>query len=451
MSFLQGPLGPPDVEKMNKKKLWKLMAMLGLAVTSLLLLFLLLGQITVGAAPGENVTIADVRSASASFTASGTATSEATGLNFCVCSRVWVSETVDSAGDVGLSTSLALEPTYPYTPHISYRKIITDQDYDLKYAYLSGTTWFSQTVDSGGDWTSLALVPTYPFTPCIAYDDKASPNFWEWFLRYTCRDGTTWTIITLSSYMRAGYPDLAMEPTYPFTPHISYYNPWGTIATLHHVYLSGTVWMSGTWVNERVEPSLSGVGWWGSLALEPTYPYTPHISYYDYTNDDLKHAWLSGTIWLSETVDSVGDVGWYTSLALDSSGNPHISYLDNTNDALKYAWWNGTTWLSETVDSTGQPSWGRGTTSLELDQADMPYISYYDAISDDLKLAHFDGTVWFIQTVDSGGDVGQYSSLALDPVGCPHISYYDATNGDLKYAYLPLVCKIYLPIITKNH
>jgi hypothetical protein len=64
---------------MNKRKLWKLMAALGLAVTSLLLLFLLLGQITVGAAPGEKVTIADARSSSASFTVSGTVTCEGTG------------------------------------------------------------------------------------------------------------------------------------------------------------------------------------------------------------------------------------------------------------------------------------------------------------------------------------------------------------------------------------
>jgi predicted HTH domain antitoxin len=46
---------------MNKRKLWKLIAAPGLAVTSLLLVFLLLGQITVGAAPGEHVTIAEAR------------------------------------------------------------------------------------------------------------------------------------------------------------------------------------------------------------------------------------------------------------------------------------------------------------------------------------------------------------------------------------------------------
>jgi hypothetical protein len=35
------------------------------------------------------------------------------------------------------------------------------------------------------------------------------------------------------------------------------------------------------------------VGFYTSLALKPTAPYIPHISYYDGTNLDLKHAWLA--------------------------------------------------------------------------------------------------------------------------------------------------------------
>ena len=91
---------------MNKRKLWQLMAMLGLAATSLLLVFLLLGQITVGAAPGEKVTITDVRSPSASFTVSGTVTCQVTGLISDVEVFAWnrekgtgfVGDTTDSSG-----------------------------------------------------------------------------------------------------------------------------------------------------------------------------------------------------------------------------------------------------------------------------------------------------------------------------------------------------------------
>ena len=347
-------------------------------------------------------------------------------VDFCLCSGVWITETVDSAGNAGGGTSLALEPTYPHTPHISYRDAASD---GLKHAWLSGTTWLSETVDSGCGPTSLALMPTYPYTPCISYDGCSRRLKFSWL------EGTTWISNTVPG-IDACCSSLALEPTYPYTPHISYHWAWDA-ATLYHAHLSGTAWMSGTWVREPVEPHGSNVGWWSSLALEPNYPYVPHISYYDSTNDDSKHAWLSGTVWLSETVDSAGNVGAFTSLALNSSGNPHVSYLDLTNDALKYAWLSDTTWLSETVDSTGQPPYNRGRSSLELDQADAIYISYYDATNGDLKFAHFGGTVWIIQTVDRGGEVGQYSSLALDQAGCPHISYYDATNGDLKYAYLP--------------
>jgi hypothetical protein len=343
---------------------------------------------------------------------------------------------------VGGWTSLALAPTYPYTPHISYRDVTSDS---LKHAWLSGTTWFSDTVDAGCWRTSLALVPTYPHTPCISYDGCQN------YIKFAWLEGTTWISETVPAGTFAGDSSLALEPTYPYTPHISYFYDLGGFKSLYHAYLSGTTWVSGTWEREPVELPGSEAGRSSSLALESTSPYTPHISYrYRIGDSDLRYAWLNGTTWLTETVDSAGDVGKLTSLALDSSGNPHISYFDNTNDALKYAWLSGTTWLSETVDSIGQPPYGSGT-SLELDQADALYISYYDAISDDLKLAHFNGTVWIIQTVDSEGDVGSWSSLALNQDGCPHISYYDVTNGDLKYAYNPPVFKIYLPIITKNY
>jgi hypothetical protein len=406
---------------MSTRKLWNLTVTLGLGMASLLLVFLFVDWNTCGLA--------------CKVSATGS-TAPLSNLN--VCSGVWITETVDGAGNVGSHTSLALEPTYPYTPHISYHDVTSDR---LKYARLSGTIWHSETVDSpGGLWTSLALAPAYPYTPCISYHDYWSREQ----LRHACLSGTGW-ISTMIGRQRAGLngTSLALEPTYPYTPHISYYYPSDGSQHLGHTYLSGTTWCSGAWMIEAVERG--PVGMWSSLALEPTCPYTPHISYWDSVNKDLKYAWLSGTTWVSQTVDSTGDVGWYTSLALDDSGDPHISYFDNTNGVLKYAWLSGSTWITDTVGSAGGLQYGWGT-SLALDRANRPYISYYD--DHDLKFARFDGNVWITEIVDSRGDVGAFSSLALDRYGCPHISYYDATDGALKYAYVPPM-KIYLPFVTK--
>jgi len=501
---------------MNKRRLWTLIAGAGLAAVALLLVFLLLGRSTVRATLNEDDAVPGLRSPGAAFALSGTVVCGATGpildveisvwnqakstvvasdttdsrgaysmtldggtyyvevippaaaglnakafttielttdtilnVEFCLCSGSWITETVDSAGNVGAYNSLALEPTYPYTPHISYWDLITSTEYYLKHAWLSGSTWSSETVDSGGAMTSLALAPHSPYRPFIVHHHRG-----EWDLKYACHDGITWTLGTVVGAIRAEDGSLALEPTYPYTPHVSYYVPWATEMTLFHAYLRGTAWCSGYWVRERVEPRLSHAGSRSSLALESTYPYTPHISYYDPVSGTLKHAWKNETTWLSETVDSAGDVG-NTSLALDSNANPHISYYDVTDANLRYAWKSGTTWLTETIDSVGKPRWTMVATSLELDQANMPYISYYDAINGDLKWARFDGRVWIVQTVDSEGDAGGGNSLALDLAGCPHISYLDATNWptdtDLKYAYIVPPCHVYLPLVMRDY
>jgi hypothetical protein len=368
---------------MAKARFGRLIATIGLGVTAILFTFLVLGGSAVSVAREEYATIPStpplgVKAATSALR--GTNPTRQQGL----CGGSWVITTVDAVGDVGGHTSIALAPTYPYTPHISYYDSTRDA---LKHAWRSDHTWLSKTVDlPGGMWTSLALAPTHPYTPCISYhNDKHEGGQ----LRYACLGSTTWVTNTIGGNTNGRYgTSVALEPTFPYTPHISSHYAPANDPHLMHTWLDGTDWFSGSWKAEHVEQGV--VGSWSSIALAPTYLYRPHISYYAFRpHYDLKYAWLSGTTWLSQTVDSAGDVGWYTSLALDSEGVPHISYLDNTNDTLKYAWLSGTTWHSQTLDSIGNPLYGTGATSLVFDRADNVYISYYDAIDDDLKIATF--------------------------------------------------------------
>ena len=121
-----------------------------------------------------------------------------------------------------------------------------------------------------------------------------------------------------------------------------------------------------------------------------------------------------------------------SSIAIDSSDNAHISYCDWTNDDLKYTYWSGTDWVIQSIDTDGNVG---EYTSLKLDSGNHPHISYYDGTNGDLKYAFWTGSAWDIEPVESSGDVGEHTSLALNSDEKPHISYYKRSGGDLKYAF----------------
>jgi hypothetical protein len=337
--------------------------------------------------------------------------------------------------DVGLETSLAVNSDG--VPFVSY----LDTSYGfLKYTRAVGSTYpkyYPYTKYHTGMFSSIALQKN------VTSDDKPKISFYEsdnGNLMYGMWTGSFWASKIVDWRYDVGQYNsiaLAQSGVSKGAPSISYYD--ATHQSLMYAYFDVglTHWFTYTL------DDVGEVGKYTSLTVNAAN--IPYISYYDETNGDLKlkyqtpfHIWAP-----SVTVDAGGplneDVGWYTSIALDNLGNPHISYYDYTNGDLKYAFWEGSVfpaaggaWNISTLQDVGDV--GRFT-SLEIYQADNSrHLCYYDYTNKDLMYARFSGGIWEFQTVDNLGDVGLYCSIDLTILGQPAISYYDNSRGDLKLA-----------------
>jgi len=339
-------------------------------------------------------------------------------------------QTVDSEGNVGSSSSLALDSSGH--PRIAY----WDQtNLDLRYAAWNGLSWDIQPLDSTGDTGRV---------PSLALDsgDYAHITYWDNNCdrtRYAYENSSGWHLQTVTppGENAPGPSSLALDSA--GHPHMSYLAWLPTSRqTLRYGSSDGS-----SWTFETVDNTGTYAGNFNSLALDSNG--WPHISYL-YEAGGSRHlryaAWDGVALaWDITTVHTGGHVGLGTSLALDSSDYPHISYADVANENLMYAWWdpalNGGAgdWDMTPVDSTGDAQWYNAATSLALDSSGSAHISYYNQTNQELRYAVGSGWSWDIQTVDSSGPyVYQNLSLALDSSGFAHISYYDGTNDDLKYA-----------------
>jgi hypothetical protein len=296
-------------------------------------------------------------------------------------------------------------------------------------------TWDIHIVDSEGDvgwWTSIALDSSG--NPHISYFDRSHEH-----LKYASKWlPRLWTRATVDSGDTVGqFTSIALDSS---GPHISYTDFVGE-GNRDLKYARKV--SSGGWRTETVDAD-GDVGWFSSIALDAGGQ--PHVAYYDFGNGKLKYAWrsrLGG--WSIETVDSDENVGGHTSIALDSSGKPHISYFDWLNGNLKYARKMCTRLVLETGQVMIYCFWAKWTvdagnvmgapTSIALDSSGLPHIGYtvFEGGYPKVKYARrLTSGSWSLETVDSGGGVNV--SMVLDSSNLPHISYPDSSSRTLKYA-----------------
>jgi hypothetical protein len=271
-----------------------------------------------------------------------------------------------------------------------------------------------------------------------------------------------------------------------FGVHIAYMSE--KYDDLMYAYRAPNQWPEKIWRIETADGDTAtirtNVGSFASLALDSNR--RPHISYYDFSNNNLKHAWREGSTWHQENVDATGKVGWYTSIAVDVDDRVHISYFDVSDGTLKYARRAGGNWTRISLDNSGPGKAGMFTsialessgkpgifytnggigalkyihatssnaskwsdpsyvnyyfrdvghsTSLVLNTAGVPFISYLDATMGFVKYARSYGPVWYRNSVRTDDlNTGPYSSIALSGEYSPHIAYYETTKGNLWYA-----------------
>ena len=338
----------------------------------------------------------------------------------------------DTTGFVGYYTSLTLDGGG--NPVVSYYDQ-TNGDLKLLYcgdANCTGGNSISAP-DAGGDvgWDTSLVLDTSG-NPVVSYYDFTNGDLKLLRCGNTvCTAGNT--IVSPATVGDVGQFSSLLDSS--GNPVISYYHV--TSGDLKVLRCGNPTCTSG---NIIATPDSAGdVGYYTALALDASG--NPVVSYYDTTNGNLKvlhcgdATCTSGNI--IATPDTVGDVGYFTSLALDASGNPVVSYYDFTNGNLKLLrCGNATCTSGNTVaspDATGDTGY---FSSLALDGSDNPVVSYYNATIGDLKLLRCGNASCTsgntIATPDSFGSVGLYTSLALDGSDNPVVSYYDASNGDLK-------------------
>jgi hypothetical protein len=303
---------------------------------------------------------------------------------------------IDSEGPVGMYSSITIGSNG--NPVISYYDLSNSA---LKVAVCDNptcTTSTNSTLDSANDvgwYTTIAIgVNGYPI---IGYYDNTNKD-----LKVAACENPTCTMSTTNTIDSAN--EVGQRPSIAIGvngyPIISYYDRTTRdlkVAACKNPTCSGAT-ESDRSTNSVVD-SDGSVGQGSSIAIGVNG--NPIISYTSATNFDLKvvvckNPTCSGATEIDRSIntiiDSDGSVIGLTSITIGTNGNPIISYYHYTNQNLKVAACKNSTCSGATesdrstnnyLDSIGRFA---GYDSIAIGANGNPIISYYDSVNGDLKV-----------------------------------------------------------------
>ena len=263
----------------------------------------------------------------------------------------------------------------------------------------------------------------------LAYQDSGTNT-----LKYaTWLNGVNTTSVIDAGTNVGEYVSIALDPNN--NPGVSYYDAQnGDLKYAHH---DGTSWSVITVSSANTTGLYTSVTFYGNSA---------YISHYHSTADNLRMARVDGlnspAVGAVFDVDTGGDVGRHSSITPYPTGalggrRWGVGYQDTTNGELKFALGDASSVMQAGVIDSSLTN-GAEYISVAMREVSVgdwqPTLSYYDPANGDLKLvgANGSGTTWFTPIViASNNTTGLYTSHFYRS-GVANIVYYNSTGDTLQ-------------------